>query len=289
MEKNMRNSENAGFDNSITCKAKLLSSKRITPESSREEVRQLVFSTDDLDFNGKAGTCIHVLAPGQYGNKHHSRLYSIADHDQTPDGDEFELCVRRCFNIDEVSGEEYDGVASNYLCNLKPGSVIEFSGPVGYPFVIPENQNANLLMIGMGTGVAPFRGLIRMIYEKYGSWKGKVRLFHGARTGLEMLYLNDVNNDLHNYYDQPTFKAFQAVSPRPAFDAPVDMGKALEQNAAEVWEIVNSPDSRVYVAGATQMLDMIDRAMVNIAGSQQAWNAKKAELRAAGRWQEALY
>ena len=179
----MKNSENAGFDNSITYKAKLLSSKRITPETSREEVRQLVFSTDDIDINGTAGSCIHVLAPGQYGNKHHSRLYSIADHVQTRKGNEFELCVRRCFYVDEVSGEEYDGVASNYLCNLQPGSVIEFSGPVGYPFAIPNNPNANLLMIGMGTGIAPFRGLIRMIYEKYGSWKGKVRLFHGARTG----------------------------------------------------------------------------------------------------------
>ena len=105
-----------------------------------------------------------MLAPGQYGNKYHSRLYSIADYKQTADGDQFELCVRRCFNVDEVSGEEYDGVASNYPRNLKPGNVIEFSGPVGYPFVIPENINANLLMIGMGTGVASFRGLIRMIY-----------------------------------------------------------------------------------------------------------------------------
>ncbi len=172
---------------------------------------------------------------------------------------------------------------------MQPGSVIKFSGPFGYPFAVPENLNANLLMIGMGTGIAPFRGLIRMIYEKHGGWKGKVRLFHGARTGLELLYLNDANNDLGNYFDQPTFKAFQAVSPRPAFEAPIAMDKALEQNAAEVWEIVNSPDSRVYVAGMTQMLGMIDKAMENIAGSTQVWMTKRNELVSTGRWVEVLY
>lgn len=285
----MQNTLTDGAGDSMIYTAKLLSSKRITPESSREEVRQMVFHTDDLYFDSKVGSCIRVLAPGQYGNPYHTRLYLIADTDPTDDGAQFEICVRRCFYMDEASGEEYGGVASNYLCDLQPGSAIKFTGPIGYPFVVPGNLDANLLMIGMGTGIAPFRGLIRMIYEKHGGWKGKVRLFHGARTGLEMLYLNDANNDIGNYFDQPTFKAFQAVSPRPAFNAPIAMDKALEQNAAEVWEIVNSPDSRVYVAGMTQMLGMIEQVMTNCAGSHQAWTAKRNELVAAGRWLEVLY
>jgi sulfite reductase alpha subunit-like flavoprotein len=275
--------------NSKVFSAKLLSSDRITPESSREEVRQLLFSTDDLDFAGTVGSCIRVHAPGQYGNRYHTRLYSLAEHEEIAASAKFALCVRRCSYVDDFNGEEYEGVASNYLCNLMPGSGIEFSGPVGYPFVVPDNPNADLLMIGMGTGVAPFRGLIREIYEKLGGWKGRVRLFHGARTGLEMLYLNDANDDLASYFDEPTFKAFQAVSPRPALDMPIALDKALEQNAAEVWDIVNSPDSRVFVAGTAQMLEMIDKAMSNIAGSTQAWIAKRRELVAANRWLEVLY
>jgi ferredoxin--NADP+ reductase len=69
--------DTTGGDNSTSYTAKLLSSERITPESSREEVRQLVFSTDDLDFKGKVGSCIRILAPGQYGNRYHARLYSM--------------------------------------------------------------------------------------------------------------------------------------------------------------------------------------------------------------------
>jgi len=278
-----------GAGDSMIFTAKLLSTTRITPESSREEVRQMVFHTDNSYFDSKVGSCIRILAPGQYGNPHHARLYSIADSDRNDESATFEICVRRCFYIDEANGEEYGGVASNYLCDLKPGGEIRFSGPVGYPFILPQNRNADLLMIGMGTGIAPFRGLIRTIYEKHGGWEGKVRLFHGARTGLEQLYMNDANNDIGNYFDQPTFKAFQAVSPRPAFNAPIAMDKLLEQNAAEVWEIVNSPDSRVYVAGMTQMRDMMVRAMAASAGSPEAWASKHNELVAAGRWLEVLY
>jgi sulfite reductase alpha subunit-like flavoprotein len=269
--------------------AKLLSSGRITPEASREEVRQLVFRTENLSFAGTAGSCIRVLAPGQFGNRYHTRFYSLVDHDPQANATEFSLCVRRCSYIDDFNGQEYPGVASNYLCDLQQGAVIEFSGPVSYPFGIPADARASLLMIGMGTGIAPFRGLIRRIYDQLGGWQGKVRLFYGARTGLELLYMNDANNDLANYFDQPTFKAFQAVSPRPVFDAQIALDRALEQNAGEVWEIINESTSRVFVAGMTQMLDLIQKAMASIAGSVEAWNAKREELKAAGRWVEVLY
>jgi ferredoxin--NADP+ reductase len=288
-EREMQNAVTDGAGDSMIFTAKLLSSERITPESSREEVRRLVFRTDNLYFDSKLGSCVRVLAPGQYGNPYHTRLYSIADSEVFDDGAKFEICVRRCSYVDEVSGEEYPGIASNYLCDLKPGSAIQFTGPVGYPFIVPANPNADLLMIGMGTGIAPFRGLIRAIYERQGGWKGKVRLFHGARSGLEQLYLNDVNNDIGHYFDQPTFKAFQAVSPHPAFNEPAALDKALERNAAEVWAIVTSPDSRVFVAGAKQMHEMVAKAMSNIAGTESVWTEKRAELIAAGRWVEVLY
>ncbi len=270
--------------------ARLLRSERITPTASKEEVRQLVFRTEDPAFDGKVGSCIRVMAPGQFGNQYHSRLYSIADQDQSPKHSaEFSICVRRCSYVDDFSGEEYAGVASNYLCDLRPGDAIEFAGPVGYPFAIPDNKNANIVMIGMGTGIAPFRGLIRLIYEKIGGWKGKVRLYYGARSGLEMLYMNDINNDLANYYDQPTFKAFQAVSPRPVFDRPIELDKAIEQNAAELWEMLESMDCRVFIAGTGAMLDMVEKALAGVAGSTEAWRAKRDQLVAAGRWAEVLY
>lgn len=270
--------------------ASLLRSERITPAESPEEVLNLVFRTTDLAFDAKTGQCIRLMAPGQFGNKYHTRLYSLADYNKSAgESTEFTLCVRRCFYIDEFSGEEYRGVASNYLCDLKPGERISFAGPLGQPFPIPTNKQADILMIGMGTGIAPFRGLVKEIYEHAGSWQGNVRLFYGARSGLEMLYMNEENKDLANYFDQKTFKAFQAVSPRPHFNAPVALDKALEQNAAEVLAMVRKPDTYVYIAGAEAMLGMIDKTMADLSGSAAEWQQNKANLVAAGHWNEVLY
>ena len=156
------------------------------------------------------------MAPGQYGNKYHPRLYLVADNDVERDGGvEFAICVKRHNYIDDFNGERYQGIATNYLCDLPVGASVEFTGPFGYPFAMPASRKSGILMIGMGTGIAPFRALIRTIYEKFGSWDGKVRLFYGAKSGLEMLYMNDENKDLAQYVYQPTFKAFQAISPRP--------------------------------------------------------------------------
>lgn len=270
--------------------ATLVGSYRITPANSPEEVKHLTFRTNEPSFASRTGQSIRVMAPGQFGNKYHSRLYSIADPVQTNSTDaEFTLCVRRCSYIDDFNGEQYKGVASNYLCDLQPGDSMQFAGPFGLAFSVPKDKSANLLMIGMGTGIAPFRAFIRHIYEKEGGWKGKVRLFYGARSGLEMLYMNDENNDLANYYDQPTFKAFQAVSPRPVFAAPVALDEAIKQNADEVWKLLNDPLTHVFIAGAEPMLLMVEKTLSELAGPGTVWQSKKSELGSGGRWSEILY
>lgn len=269
--------------------ATLVRSDRLTPPEA-DEVRHLVFRRADPSVLCRAGQCIRVMAPGQYGNKIHPRLYLVADPDTDRDGGtEFAICVKRHNYIDDFNGERYPGVASSYLCDLKIGDTIEFAGPVGYPFEPPANRKAGLLMIGMGTGIAPFRALIRHIYEQLGSWEGKVRLYYGAKTGLDMLYMNDANTDLAQYVYQPTFKAFQSISPSPVFDAPVELDKALAQNAAEVWEMLQTPDTHVYLAGVGAMYPRVERALTDIAGSSAAWNLVKATLRDDGRWHEVLY
>lgn len=269
--------------------ATLLRSVRLTPEASPEEVRELKFRVDDPTFAASSGQCIRVMAPGQFGNRHHIRLYSLAGIERLADHSEVTLCVRRCFSIDDFNGEEYAGIASNYLCDLSIGGTIEFTGPVGYPFAPPADKRSNILMIGMGTGIAPFRGLARLIYGQVPRWEGKVRLFYGARSGLEMLYMNDENSDLALYFDQPTFKAFQAISPRPAFNAPVAIDRAIKDNAAEIWTMLQDPATHVYLAGSESMLNTVENALVEIAGSRAKWSAVRKQIGADGRWLEVLY
>lgn len=270
----------------------VVNTERITDEST-DEVRHIVLNIADATFHFLEGQSIGVLVPGPhaFGNEHHMRLYSIASSRQGENRSmtEISICVRRCFYIDEVSGERYPGVASNYLCDRRAGDKIQLTGPYGRQFLPPKDNTCNMLMIGVGTGIAPFRAFMKHIYEERGEWQGKVRLFYGARTGMDLLYMNDRNNDLSNYYDEGTFKAFEALSPRPHVNAPVDMERTLKDNAEEVWSMVQDPRTYVYVSGLTDLEEKLDRTLSELAGSEESWTRTKHEMVKQGRWSTLFY
>ncbi len=280
------------YDTTNKMSATVVKSTRITPADSKTELRHIDLAVDDMDFTYGIGQSIGILVPGphEFGQKEYLRLYSIAG---SAKGDGIHpvisLLVKRSFYVDDVNGERYEGKASNYLCDLKEGDTLTMVGPFGLAFTVPEDKDANLLMIGLGTGIAPFRAFIKHIYNDLGGWKGDVRLYHGAMTGIEMAYMNDQNADLEYYYDQETFKAFQALSPRAHFDAPVDLEGAIAQNADEVWKHLKDPKTYVYVAGLKQIGELLDKALVKIVGSPEAYRQQKAKMVAEGRWHELIY
>jgi ferredoxin--NADP+ reductase len=282
----------ADYDIESQYPAKVLSSERITGDASPEEVRELVLEVDTKELNYKVGQTVGVLIPGphEFGQEFHHRLYSIADTPSPSDGGhpEITLVVRRCNYIDDYSGEEYLGISSNFLCDLKPGDKLTLTGPFGLPFPVPENKRSNLLLIGLGTGIAPFRGLMKHIYKDVGNWQGKVRLLYGARSGLELLYMNDKRDDFAKYYDEETFEAFKALSPRPNRADPIAWDYALEERAEEIWNMLDDDKTYVYVAGLKKINDALDQ-LLSGARSPEAWQAKKEELIAANRWVELLY
>jgi ferredoxin--NADP+ reductase len=281
------------FDISHPYTGMVRSNSRITPDQSPEDVREIVIDVEGDAFDYQVGQVVGVLVPGPhaFGHDVHFRLYTLADTPQqlTDNKQTITLVVKRNNYIDDYSGEEYKGIASNYLCDLKPKDHVSISGPYGHPFEIPEEKDANLLMIGLGTGIAPFRAFIKHIYDELGGWKGKVRLFYGARTGLEMLYLNDYRNDLSNYFDEQTFRAFEAVSPRPHWGEDTALAQTLQIHKQEVWDMVCSHNTHVYVAGLAAVNIMLDEAFSEMAGSGEKWLRRKRELIAGGRWTELIY
>lgn len=272
--------------------ATLLSSERITPPEA-PEVRHLVLALPPGEFNFQEGQSIATLIPGphEFGNMYHTRLYSIASSRLGENGEPntLSICVRRCFYIDPVSGERYPGKASNYLCDAATGADILIAGPFGNHFRVPSDPASNLLMIGAGTGIAPFRAFVKRIYSEIGGWKGKVRLFYGAATGMELLYRNDLNKDLDLYYDEQTFQAFEALSPRPHFDEPPALENLIEKHGEEVWEMVQDPKTFVYLAGVVEGRQKFDKAMQTIAGSEQAWEQQRHKLILTQRYAELLH
>jgi ferredoxin--NADP+ reductase len=275
-----------------TAEAVVLETGRITPEGA-DEVRHLSLQVLDPAFQFVEGQSVGVLVPGPhaFGNACHLRRYSIANARSLPgdDGARLDLLVRRCFYVDEISGERYPGIASNYLCDAKAGDRIVVSGPYASPFKIPADKTANLLMVGTGTGIAPFRSFAQSIYERRGGWEGQVRLYYGGRTGLDLMYANDESSDLAHYYDERTFKAFKSLAPRPLMSSSQALEQGLQAQAADAWELIGQPNTYVFVAGLGKIAAVLDKVMAEQAGSIAEWGRIKQELIDQRRWSELIY
>jgi len=272
-------------------KATVRDTRRLTPQDT-DEVREIQLEVQQPDFTCEVDQSFGVLLEtnGEFGNKYHHRLYSVADLPGSENGKtRLTMLVKRCFYVDEFSGEKYPGLGSNYLCDRQVGDNITITGPFELPFKVPDDPSANLILVGMGTGIAPFRAFVKHIYHEEKDWKGKIRLFYGARSGLELLYLNEEDGDLTNYYDKETFKAFHALSPRPHWSDPIKLDAALEERTEEILEMLGKTNTYLYVAGYEKVKENLDKAFSRILGSKEKWSTRKAELIAGGKWAEIIY
>ena len=275
-----------------TVTALITDSRRITPEKS-EEVRHLSLRVADPAFQFIEGQSIGVVVPGPhpFGNPYHLRRYSIANARPRPQDEavDLEILVRRCFYIDEISGERFPGIASNFLCDAKPGDPITLTGPFRSPFQMPLDSGSNLIMIGTGTGVAPFRAFAQLIYERRGGWDGQVRLFYGGRTGLDLVYANDEATDLADYYDQASFKAFKSLAANSLMRSSDALALGLQENIGEVWAFILDPKTYVFLAGLGKIAQVFDKVMSERAGSPEAWQGLKQRMIREKRWSELIY
>jgi len=270
----------------------VVTNERITPQASAEDVREIVLDVERVGFEAAPGQSIGILAPGRLesGDEHHFRLYTVADLPE-PAGKHVRvrLCVRRCNYVDLNSGEMCRGVASHYLCDLRPGDAVTLTGPYGLAFSVPPERYANMVLIGMGTGIAPFRAFVKHLSRKESGFEGRVWLFHGAQTGLEMLYRNRENDDLSHYLDRETFEAISVVSSRPHWSGEIDWSGALLSRGRELWRLLGEPNTYVYLAGLEPIREQLDDVFATIGGGKEGWTRRKTALTAGGRWVELLY
>lgn len=106
------------------------------------------------------------------------RFYSIASHGPSV-GEEVHLTVAHL--VYASGGHERYGVCTHYLC------VLAREGEAALPiyihphkgFTLPEEPSADIIMIGPGTGVAPYRGFMQK--RVYRGDVGRSWLFFGGR------------------------------------------------------------------------------------------------------------
>jgi len=77
------------------------------------------------------------------------------------------------------------------LCDLTVGAEVEVAGPQGKGFPLEPCRGKNLLLIGVGTGIAPLRSVIRTVARQRRDF-GRVMCFYGVLTPQHLCFHDEV-------------------------------------------------------------------------------------------------
>lgn len=169
------------------------------------------------------------------------RSYSIADASNA--GADIELCIAK-------SGE---GAGTRFLFDeTSEGTNLKWKGPDG-AFVLPENLDQDLVFICTGTGIAPFRSMLREIKDKNLPHRN-IHLIFGTRTEKDILYRDEMEALTR---ELPGFRYDVALSRQPGW--PGYKGY-VHQIYQEHYKSVR-PDVIFMICGWSQM---IDEAVANL-------------------------
>jgi NAD(P)H-flavin reductase len=171
---------------------------------------------------------------------------------------------------------------------LVQGDTIDLYGPFAYPFYPPMGSRSNMVLIGAGCGMVPFRWLAHTLQARRLDWMGKVLMLEGGKTGLEHLYLNDPVRDQDQFFDHATHRAFEALKTRYSATA-LDHKESAAANREALWRLLGQGSVYVYLAGYRRIAEALDDAMAEHLRLADRWQEAKAALVRDGHWLEYLY
>jgi ferredoxin--NADP+ reductase len=245
------------------------------------------------------GQSIGIIPEGTdaNGKPHKLRLYSIAS---TRHGDNLEdhtvsLCVRQLQY--EKDGETINGVCSTYLCDIEPGSKVKITGPVGKEMLLPPDEDATVIMLATGTGIAPMRAYLRRMFDPgeraknpdY-QFRGLAWLFMGAPKTGNLLYDDDFNRYQAEFPDN--FRYTKAISreQQNTKGGRMYIQDRVLENADEIFALIENPKTHVYMCGLRGMEPGIDEAMTAAAAAKGLdWSELRPQLKKAERWHVETY
>ena len=245
------------------------------------------------------GQSIGIIPEGTdaKGKPHKLRLYSIAStrHGDNMAGNTVSLCVRQ-LEYQNEAGEQIKGVCSTYLCDINPGDKVKITGPVGKEMLLPDDEEANVIMLATGTGIAPMRTYLRRMFEptereKNGwNFRGKAWLFMGAPKTPNLLYDADFEHYQTEFPDN--FRYTKAISreQQNTKGGRMYIQDRVLEHADEIFAMIEDPKTHVYMCGLRGMEPGIDEAMTAAASAKGLdWSELRPQLKKADRWHVETY
>lgn len=212
------------------------------------------------------------------------RLYSIASSRKRV-GEEIHLTVDVLAY--QAHGHAHGGAASGFLAELAEGQSAPIYVEANERFRIPADGSRDTIMIGPGTGVAPFRGFVQERAELGAA--GRNWLFFGAQHfNRDFLYQSEWQDALRKRELHRLSLAFS----RDQADK-VYVQHRLRAHAREVYDWLEN-GAHLYVCGAIAMGKDVHTALLDVVAAQRATDGEGAaeylsKLQAEGRYARDVY
>ena len=220
-----------------------LGARVVAKHDETPRVRSIVF--EGAIWEGQmAGQHVDIRLTAEDGYQA-QRSYSIAS---APEEDLLMLTVERL-----EAGE-----VSPYLVDdLAPGDELEMRGPIGRYFVWGAGKRRPLLMIAGGSGVVPFRAMLR--HRMAQDVDAPARLLYSSRTIEDVIYRDELSR-----FDEADGVEVRLALTRGRPEGWDGFGRRIDAEIlSEVaWKPPEKPN--IYVCGPTGFVEAVANSLVDL-------------------------
>jgi len=273
------------------------------------------------------GQSIGIIAPGpdkKGETPAKIRLYSIGSSavGDFEDSKTVSLCVKRVVEVEEEKwplkhsnrdvGEDkpdkagthfpnakvYRGVCSNHICDMNVGDDVLITGPTGAEMLLPEDPNANIIMLATGTGIAPMRSYMRFLFndkvaeaaDGTRKFKGLAWLFMGVPYSNSLLYDDEHVEYKSKYPGQFRYDYAISREQKNAAGQKMYIQTKMAEYTEELWNLMQDEKTHVYMCGLKGMEQGMEECFSEIASKNNlVWKDYAKAMKKAGRYHVEVY